>query len=1043
MGKPAGSGTEKILFVEIFAGSAKLSNAADKRGFRALSVDHSHNKHSPQHDILLMDLSDASSHSGLMQTLEEDVPGAMHVAPPCGTCSRARERPLPHLGDQAPEPLRDEHNLFGFSHLEGRDKVRVQQSNILYAFVVDLLYCCYIHNVILSLENPSNSWLWAILKELVVAHDDKKFRIWFQQLSPVTFSNCAWGGERPKSTRWLSTPKIFDRLSKDCPGVSDTHVHKPYVAMRQGAKLHFSTSEEAEYPVALCTAAIEAIATALKYPINMAAPSLKSQAMASAQQQHRRHPPLIPEFSSFVTMSPAPLVPHKLLETRSNSGGVSGSDQTPLARYGIYHSKLEFFQKSLEVLHPFDSFAAVEEVSKQNIYNILVEGHIATCRNRLTVLMQVEQRARQMDMQEREWKATLPQHMQEVLTDKRVLLLEQLLIEQSYPDLAVVNFMKNGVDLVGEHEPSPLLPSQMIRAATSPGLLAKSSIWRNRSFAAAPIHQDEPDMTQKLYEVTLDEAHRGFLKGPYESLDEVKREFGLSHVVVNRRFLLLQGENNKPRAIDDCKTSGLNNAYTQNNKLVLQDLDSYVALAACAGSAVQGNDVRLLTDCAGHQTKSLHPDYRGAVVWKGKCLDLEKAYRQVPVSSDSLAYSVALVHDGEGRVQYFVSQSLPFGACSSVYAFNRISHSLKFLVQKLLKGILTVFYDDFPILEPAVSAALFDGMVSKFLSILGWQHATTGKKGLSFAEAFDVLGATVDLKNISAGALEVRNKEGRLDRIVRLITEAKMSYPPKRHDMQVIAGLLQYATGNAHGVTLRLCSRACSSMAAGKRTPTAVDFERLCDWMCAIVSSVKPRIIKVSLSAKPIVVFKDASWDGETARCGFVIADPNDDIKLVFGGAIPGKLVQHWIKQVGQQIICEAEIFAAVLSRWYLSGHYNNCRSIIWIDNDAARLALIKSVSTSVPMMCMAQAFHSFSEADNIQCWFERVASESNVADLPSRQQSEEAANLIGGKVAELEIPSSLICNLMEDEVIGPCISLFNDVSLIRGDLSWGDAGRL
>ena len=135
--------------------------------------------------------------------------------------------------------------------------------------------------MIVSLENPSNSWLWAILKELVVAHHDKLFRTWFQNLSSITFSNCAWGGERPKSTRWLSTPGIFDRLSKGCPGVSESHVDKPYVAVRDGNRLHFSTSEEAEYPLPLCVAAIEAIAVALKYPANMAAPSLKSQAMAS------------------------------------------------------------------------------------------------------------------------------------------------------------------------------------------------------------------------------------------------------------------------------------------------------------------------------------------------------------------------------------------------------------------------------------------------------------------------------------------------------------------------------------------------------------------------------------------------------------------------------------------------------------------------------------------------------------------------------------------------------------------------------------------
>lgn len=110
--------------------------------------------------------------------------------------------------------------------------------------------------------------------------------------------------------------------------------------------------------------------------------------------------------------------------------------------------------------------------------------------------------------------------------------------------------------------------------------------------------------------------------------------------------------------------------------------------------------------------------------------------------------------------------------------------------------------------------------------------------------------------------------------------------------------------------------------------------------------------------------------------------------------------------------------------------HYTNCRSIFWIDNDAARLVLLKSVSTSVPMLCMAQRFHFFFEADNIQFWFERVASESNVADLPSRQQSDEAAAIVGGQVGSLDVPDSFIDGLVDDEVLGPCFSLFNDVSI-------------
>lgn len=222
----------------------------------------------------------------------------------------------------------------------------------------------------------------------------------------------------------------------------------------------------------------------------------------------------------------------------------------------------------------------------------------------------------------------------------------------------------------------------------------------------------------------------------------------------------------------------------------------------------------------------------------------------------------------------------------------------KFLIQKLLKGVLTVFYDDFPLLEPAGSSSLFDSMLSKFLSILGWHHATTGKKGLSYAESFDVLGATLNLSKINSGVFEVCNKAGRLERIQRLIQESKRTFPPKKHDVQVIAGLLQYATVQALGATLRLCSRACSSMAAGKKTPTSRDFERLCDWMRGVISLVRPRLINVALKTRPLLVFEDASSDGSIARWGFVVADQSDDTRLVFGGDIPDALVQHWIKQV-------------------------------------------------------------------------------------------------------------------------------------------------
>ena len=46
----------------------------------------------------------------------------------------------------------------------------------------------------------------------------------------------------------------------------------------------------------------------------------------------------------------------------------------------------------------------------------------------------------------------------------------------------------------------------------------------------------------------MKEKEMGFLRGPFPSLDQVKYLFGTDEGLVNRRFVLLQGEKQKPTA---------------------------------------------------------------------------------------------------------------------------------------------------------------------------------------------------------------------------------------------------------------------------------------------------------------------------------------------------------------------------------------------------------------------------------------------------------------------------------------------------------------
>ena len=150
-------------------------------------------------------------------------------------------------------------------------------------------------------------------------------------------------------------------------------------------------------------------------------------------------------------------------------------------------------------------------------------------------------------------------------------------------------------------------------------------------------------------------------------------------------------------------------------------------------------------------------------------------------------------------------------------------------------------------------------------------------------------------------------------------------------------------------------------------------------------------------------------------------------------------LVDHWLPSVGKQIICQAEMFAAVVARWYVSQHFWGRRAIFWIDNDATRLALITTVSLSPELLVMSQCFHTYSEQDDIACWFERVPSESNIADGPSRGCLQEAAQLVNGPILhDVQLPQDVLESFVNDEMYEAFSSLSKFVPLPKHDLIRG-----
>ena len=65
----------------------------------------------------------------------------------------------------------------------------------------------------------------------------------------------------------------------------------------------------------------------------------------------------------------------------------------------------------------------------------------------------------------------------------------------------------------------------------------------------------------------------------------------------------------------------------------------------------------------------------------------------------------------------------------------------------------------------------------------------------------------------------------------------------------------------------------------------------------------------------------------------------------------------------------------------------------------------------------MSQCFHSYSELDNA-CWFERVPSESNVADGPARGGPGEAVRLVQGQaLGDLHLTEEVLESFVSGEM--------------------------
>ena len=1022
-------------FAQIFSGDGALASGFRKIGWDSLAIDLSSLPGRHNHQPVLCELLSPTGQDFALQILQEFGPTVVYLRPPCKTAMRARSRALPASNPAAEHcpPLRSDNKPWGLDPLTPKQSAQVRNENKLFEFCVRVLRWALDRHALVVLEGPHTSFLWQCLESLPA------FQSCADAMRAYVADSCMLGGDRPSAVRFLTNITCLQPLLNRCPGPH--HKHAPFGSLRQ---LPAHPQDFVQCIVHACCQQVS---------FRPAEPPARPGDETSQKRKSRQ---LMPEFAKVVWIPPddLPKVPHKVLRpdqgavhgafntssaslrgsglsglATSETSGFSASPPVPTpldnsgfiaspavvpsddsgfkaspplstapgkgVTVGIYATPVEFVDRARALQHPMAGPSVVCDSFKKALFANLTRSPSEIARARASFMDKVSSLVERLQPAEDALHASFPRELRQVLKGKRLLLFKELLEMYNYDDPQVWQLLRDGPTLTGCQDHPPYAERRYRPSSTSTGRLEAEAAWRRRSISAKTL---SPQDAAILTELGASEVEAGFISGPFRSEQEVSEALGRTDWVATPRFVLLQGAKAKPRVIDDCRASGLNSSFSSTERLRLQDLDYVVAMVRLAGRMSCKHSVRM--DLSSGEVLCGDRVLPAGSEWLGRCVDLAKAYKQMAVPRAQRHLVVLCHHDEDGSPLYHISESLPFGAEGSVYGFVRTSRALSFLINEAILVPSSVYFDDFPALSPRALAKSATESISFLLSALGWKFSTDPEKAKDFSSQFDVLGCSLDLSNLVGpfGFLEVKNKPNRVGHITDLLDELGSG----RGDYKlipVIQGQLNFASNFVMG-------RAISPLARSLSSATSGDIKVLCNKIKDLLAGAKPRRVSWHSPDSPMLIFTDAAFEKGRATLGAVVIDTLGGPADIYDGELPAKLLASWQRYADEQIICQAELAAAVSIRYLLRKRLAGRKCIYFIDNESARFALIRAVSGVPSMQALASLFHVWDEDHPHYAWVERVPSASNPADLPSRGCVFECIKLLGGHYSgSLDMP--------------------------------------
>ena len=304
-----------------------------------------------------------------------------------------------------------------------------------------------------------------------------------------------------------------------------------------------------------------------------------------------------------------------------------------------------FIERAVQVGHPRCFAAHVDEKIKQAADLNFVQPPYVLAKRRIEFIRKWIARAAELQSQEDELHKSLQPHFQAVLSGKRLLLWEEILLDLGFEDHAVIDDAVAGFKLSGWLPKSDLFPTRVKPPQYSVETLLTLAKGFKGMVTSKLARRVDSDLDAATWEETVHEVENGWLW-----VDPTQPPT----CCYAMRLGLRQKE--KIQVIDDCSICGLNATVGLKERFKLQTVDRVASMLI-------------------HAFEVASPEALSGIV--GRTFDLNSAYRQFGIcDQDRNMLRILVRNPVSSSIDCLGLNALPFRAVGSVAAFLRVGLSI-------------------------------------------------------------------------------------------------------------------------------------------------------------------------------------------------------------------------------------------------------------------------------------------------------------------------------------------------------------------------------